>query len=110
MNLTPKKASRRETAINAYWRLYLDQLSAARAADAQEYRDKCKADGTQPMPPGAHRNKFLKEKLAAESDEVKQSVEDARREANADVEDLVAKIIEATTEEDRLVAVKEFQE
>lgn len=62
------------------------------------------------MPPGAHRNKFLKDELAKETEEVKQRVENARREAGADVEDLVTKVFEATTEEERLAAVKEFQE
>lgn len=62
------------------------------------------------LPAGAFRNQHLKKLLALEPPEVKEQVENSRREAGGDEEDLSAKLREAVTEEERQEAAKEYQE
>lgn len=62
------------------------------------------------MPPGAFRNQHLKTLLALEPAEVREQVENSRREAGSDEEDISRKIREANTEEERQEAAKDYQE
>lgn len=101
--LIPTKNSRRELAINAYWRLFNDRLTPALQAATLAYTGK-------KIPPGAFRNKWLKEQLAEEPDDVKELVEKSIWSAGSEEIDFVAQIVQATTEEDRLLAVKDYQE
>ena len=64
---------RAEQSIHAYHRLYKDMLNPLIAADFEQHSGE--------MQFGAHRNKFLAERLQQESEEVKNIVEESRRKA-----------------------------
>lgn len=82
MRLMSVKSSRRESAINTYYRLEENRLALVIKADWEVYVEKCKAEGKVPNTAG-HRNQLLKKLYEAESDEVKERVEKARLEPRA---------------------------
>lgn len=108
--MIPKKRSRRELAINAYWRLFSTRLGPGLDAAQDLNKSMVKSGDPTALPPGAFRNQHLKMLLALEPDDVKEQVEKSRRAAGGDEEDIGRKLREAVTEDERLEAAQEYQE
>lgn len=81
INLIPKKRSRRELSINAYWRLFSTRLGPGLDDAQDDNKHKLKTGDPSALPPGAFRNQYLKNRLHVETAEVKEQVEKSRRAA-----------------------------